>query len=194
MVIEQSSRGERSFDIYSRLLRDRIVFVNGQIEDTLAATVCAQMLFLESENPKKPLTLYINSPGGAVTSGLAIYDTMQHVRCPVATLCLGLGASMGSFLLMAGAPGMRAILPNASVMLHQPSGSFRGQASDIERHAADILRMRERLVRLYSQHCRQPVDLVARTLDRDHFMNAEEALAWQLVDQVYEPRAVEASS
>ncbi|MBZ9649118.1 ATP-dependent Clp protease proteolytic subunit [Sphingobium sp. 3R8] len=191
MVIEQSSRGERSFDIYSRLLRERIVFVKGPIEDNLAATVCAQMLFLESENPKKPLTLYINSPGGAVTSGLAIYDTMQYVRCPIATLCLGLGASMGSFLLMAGAPGMRAILPNASVMLHQPSGSFKGQASDIERHAADILRMRERLVRLYSHHCRQPVDVVAQTLDRDHFMNAEEALAWQLVDQVYEPRNVE---
>lgn len=191
MVIEQSSRGERSFDIYSRLLRERIVFVNGQIEDKLAATVCAQMLFLESENPKKPLTLYINSPGGAVTSGLAIYDTMQYVRCPVATLCLGLAASMGSFLLMAGAQGMRAILPNASVMLHQPSGTFKGQASDIERHAADILRMRERLIRLYSQHCGQTVEVVARTLDRDHFMNAEEALAWQLVDQVYEPRNVE---
>jgi ATP-dependent Clp protease protease subunit len=188
MVIEHSSRGERAFDIYSRLLRERIIFVNGPIDDDLAATVCAQMLFLESENPKTPLTLYINSPGGVVTSGLAIYDTMQHVRCPVATLCLGLGASMGSFLLMAGAPGMRAILPNASVMLHQPSGSFRGQASDIERHAADILRMRERLVRLYSHHCRQPIELVARTLDRDHFMNADEALAWGLVDEIYEPR------
>lgn len=188
MVIEPSSRGERSFDIYSRLLRERIVFVNGPIDDDLAAIVCAQMLFLEAEHPKKPLTLYINSPGGVVTSGLAIYDTMQHVRCPVATLCLGLAASMGSFLLMAGAPGMRAMLPNATVMLHQPSGNFRGQASDIERHAADIVRMRERLVRLHARHCGQPAELVARTLDRDHFMNAEEALAWGLVDHIYEPR------
>jgi ATP-dependent Clp protease protease subunit len=194
MVIEHSSRGERSFDIYSRLLRERIIFVNGAVEDNMAATVCAQMLFLESENPKKPLTLYINSPGGAVTSGLAIYDTMQYVRCPVATLCLGLGASMGSFLLMAGAPGMRAILPNASIMLHQPSGSFKGQASDIERHAADILRMRERLARLYSHHCSQPAEIVAQTLDRDHFMNAAEALAWGLVDQIYEPRGMEAAA
>jgi ATP-dependent Clp protease protease subunit len=187
MVIEQSSRGERAFDIFSRLLRDRIIFVNGPVTDEMAATVCAQMLFLESEHPKKPLTLYINSPGGVVTSGLAIYDTMQHVRCPVATLCMGLAASMGSFLLMAGAPGMRAVLPNASLMLHQPSGSFKGQASDIERHAADILRTRERLVRLYARHCDQPVELVSHTLERDHFMTAEEALAWGLVDEIYDP-------
>jgi ATP-dependent Clp protease protease subunit len=188
MVVEQSSRGERSFDIYSRLLRERIVFVNGAVDDGMAATVCAQMLFLESENPKKPITLYINSPGGLITSGLAIYDTMQYVRCPVGTLCMGLAASMGSFLLMAGEPGLRVALPNASIMLHQPSGSFRGQASDIERHAADIIRTRERLARLYSEHCSQPLELVDRTLDRDHFMTAQDALAWRLVDEVYKPR------
>jgi ATP-dependent Clp protease protease subunit len=188
MVVEQSSRGERSFDIYSRLLRERIVFVNGAVDDGMAATVCAQMLFLESENPKKPITLYINSPGGLITSGLAIYDTMQYIRCPVGTLCMGLAASMGSFLLMAGEPGLRVALPNASIMLHQPSGSFRGQASDIERHAADIIRTRERLARLYSEHCSQPLKLVERTLDRDHFMTAQDALAWRLVDEVYKPR------
>ena len=188
MVVEQSSRGERSFDIYSRLLRERIVFVNGAVDDGMAATVCAQMLFLESENPKKPITLYINSPGGLITSGLAIYDTMQYIRCPVGTLCMGLAASMGSFLLMAGEPGLRVALPNASIMLHQPSGSFRGQASDIERHAADIVRTRERLARLYSEHCSQPLELVERTLDRDHFMTAQDALAWRLVDEVYKPR------
>jgi ATP-dependent Clp protease, protease subunit len=188
MVVEQSSRGERSFDIYSRLLRERIVFVNGAVDDGMAATVCAQMLFLESENPKKPITLYINSPGGLITSGLAIYDTMQYIRCPVGTLCMGLAASMGSFLLMAGEPGLRVALPNASIMLHQPSGSFRGQASDIERHAADIIRTRERLARLYSEHCSQPLELVERTLDRDHFMTAQDALAWRLVDEVYKPR------
>lgn len=188
MVVEQSSRGERSFDIYSRLLRERIIFVNGTVDDGMAATVCAQMLFLESENPKKPITLYINSPGGLITSGLAIYDTMQYVRCPVGTLCMGLAASMGSFLLMGGEPGLRVALPNASIMLHQPSGSFRGQASDIERHAADIIRTRERLARLYSEHCSQPLELVERTLDRDHFMTAQDALAWRLVDEVYKPR------
>jgi ATP-dependent Clp protease protease subunit len=188
MVVEQSSRGERSFDIYSRLLRERIVFVSGAVDDGMAATVCAQMLFLESENSKKPLTLYINSPGGLITSGLAIYDTMQYIRCPVGTLCMGLAASMGSFLLMAGEPGLRVALPNASIMLHQPSGSFRGQASDIERHAADIIRTRERLARLYSEHCSQPLELVERTLDRDHFMTAQDALEWKLVDEVYKPR------
>lgn len=188
MVVEQSSRGERSFDIYSRLLRERIIFVNGAVDDGMAATVCAQMLFLESENPQKPITLYINSPGGLITSGLAIYDTMQYIRCPVGTLCMGLAASMGSFLLMGGEPGLRVALPNASIMLHQPSGSFRGQASDIERHAADIIRTRERLARLYSEHCSQPLELVERTLDRDHFMTAQDALAWRLVDEVYKPR------
>lgn len=188
VVVEQSARGERSFDIYSRLLRERIVFLNGLVDDNVAAAVCAQLLFLESENPKKPATLYINSPGGAVTSGLAIYDTIQHVRCPVATLGVGMAASMGSFLLMAGTPGARRILPNASVMMHQPSGSFRGQASDLERHAADILRTKERLIRLYSDHCNQPVEVVAKTLDRDHFMTAEEALTWGLVDEIYQPR------
>lgn len=188
MVIEQSSRGERSFDIYSRLLRERIIFVNGAVDDGMAATVCAQMLFLESENPKKPVTLYINSPGGLITSGLAIYDTMQYVRCPVGTLCMGLAASMGSFLLMAGEPGLRVALPNASIMLHQPSGSFRGQASDIERHAADIIRTRERLARLYAEHCSQPIEIVEKTLDRDHFMTAQDALAWRLVDEVYKSR------
>jgi len=188
MVIEQSSRGERSFDIYSRLLRERIIFVNGPIDDSVSALVCAQLLFLEAESPNKEVAIYINSPGGVVTSGLAIYDTMQFIKCPIATLCMGTARSMGSFLLMAGTPGRRAALANASILLHQPSGGFQGQASDIERHAADILAVKRRMNELYARHCGRSYEEVERTLDRDHFMTAEEARDWGIVDHVYASR------
>ncbi|WP_137390709.1 ATP-dependent Clp protease proteolytic subunit [Rhodoligotrophos defluvii] len=184
IVIEQSSRGERSFDIFSRLLRERIVFLNGPVDDGSAALICAQMLFLESENPKKEIHFYINSPGGLVTSGFAIYDTMQFIRSPVCTLCLGTARSMGSFLLMAGEPGRRASLPNASILVHQPSGGFQGQASDIERHAEDIVKMKRRINALYAKHCGRTPEEVERTLDRDYFMTAEEAMDWGIVDFV----------
>ena len=188
MVVEQSARGERAFDIFSRLLRDRIVFVNGPIDDGVAALVNAQLLFLEAENPEKPIAMYINSPGGVVTSGLAIYDTMQWIQSPVATVCMGTAYSMASFLLMAGEPGHRIALPNASIMVHQPSGGFQGVASDIERHAEDILKTKRRLQELYAKHCGRTYEEVARTLDRDHFMTAAEARAWGIVDQVYSSR------
>ena len=184
MVVEESSRGERAFDIFSRLLRERIVFVNGPIEDDMAALVCAQLLFLESENPKKPIDMYINSPGGVVTAGFAIYDTMQYLKSPVSTTCMGFAASMGSFLLMAGEPGMRISLPNARIMIHQGSGGFQGKASDIERHAKDVLETQAKINALYAKHCGRTVEEVANALDRDTFMSAEEALAWGLVDRV----------
>jgi ATP-dependent Clp protease protease subunit len=193
MVVEQSARGERSFDIFSRLLRDRIVFVNGPIDDSVAALVNAQLLFLESENPDKPVAMYINSPGGVVTSGLAIYDTMQWIKCPVATVCLGTAYSMGSFLLMAGSPGSRIALPNASIMLHQPSGGFQGVASDIQRHAEDILRTKRRLNEIYAKHCGRTYEEVEKTLDRDHFMTAAEAKEWGVVDHVYTRRELAAA-
>ena len=184
MVVEQSSRGERSFDIYSRLLRERIVFLNGEVEDGMAALICAQLLFLESENPKKPISMYINSPGGVISSGLAIYDTMQFITCPVATLCMGTARSMGSFLLMAGEPGHRAALPNASIHVPQPLGGYQGQASDILIHAEEMRQTKARVTRLYAHHCGRPYAEVERTLDRDHFMTAEEARAFGLVDRV----------
>lgn len=188
MVVEQSGRGERSFDIYSRLLRERIIFVNGQVEDGMAALICAQLLFLEAESPKKPVALYINSPGGVVTAGMAIYDTMQLIKCPVSTLCMGTACSMGSFLLMAGEAGARYALPNASIVVHQPSGGYRGQASDIARHAEDMLRLKKRIQTLYARHCGRSYEEVERTLDRDFFMTAEEARDWGLVDAVIEGR------
>ncbi|WP_119459055.1 ATP-dependent Clp protease proteolytic subunit [Rhodospirillaceae bacterium SYSU D60014] len=188
MVIEQSSRGERAFDIFSRLLRERIIFLNGPIDDGVSALVCAQLLSLESDNPRKEIALYINSPGGVVTSGLAIYDTMQYIRSPVSTVCMGTARSMGSFLLMAGAAGRRIALPNASIMLHQPLGGFQGQASDIERHAEDVVKTKRRLNELYAKHCGRSYEEVERTLDRDHFMTAEEAKAWGIVDQICEAR------
>ncbi len=188
MVIEQTSRGERAFDIFSRLLKERIIFVTGPVEDGLASLVTAQLLFLESENPKREISMYINSPGGYVTSGLAIYDTMQYVRSPVSTVCIGQAASMGSLLLAAGEKGMRVCLPNARVMVHQPSGGFRGQASDIERHAEDILATKRRLNQIYVKHTGQPYEVIERTLDRDHFMTAEEAQAYGIVDRVFERR------
>ena len=189
MVVEQTSRGERAYDIFSRLLKDPIVFLAGPVEDSMAALICAQLLHLEAENPKKEIQMYINSPGGVVTSGLAIYDTMQYIRCPVATTCMGMAASMGSFLLMAGEPGLRVALPNSRIMVHQPSGGFQGKASDIERHAEDILKTKRRLNELYAKHTGRSYEEVDRTLDRDHFMDAEEAKAWGLVDNIYESRA-----
>jgi ATP-dependent Clp protease protease subunit len=188
MVVEQSSRGERSFDIYSRLLRERIVFLNGEVNDTVSALVCAQLLFLEADNPKKPIHLYINSPGGVVTSGLAMYDTMQFIQAPVHTLCMGTARSMGSFLLMAGEPGQRAALPNASLHVHQPLGGFQGQASDVLIHAEEMQQTKRRIIRLYAEHCGRTFEDVERTLDRDHFMSAEEALKWGLIDRVVDRR------
>ena len=188
MVVEQTNRGERAYDIYSRLLKERIVFVTGPIEDHVASLITAQLLFLEAENPKKEISLYINSPGGVVTSGMAIYDTMQFIRPPVATLCIGQAASMGSLLLCAGAKGMRYVLPNARVLLHQPSGGFQGQASDIERHAEDIIKMKRRLNEIYVHHTGQDYATIDRTLDRDYFMTAEDAKAFGLVDEVISKR------
>jgi ATP-dependent Clp protease protease subunit len=188
MVVEQTSRGERAFDIFSRLLKERIIFLTGPVEDGMASLIIAQLLFLESENPKKEIAMYINSPGGVVTSGLAIYDTMQYIRSPVATVCVGMAASMGSFLLAAGEPGHRVALPNARVMVHQPSGGFRGQASDIERHAEDIIKTKKRLNALYAKHTGKPIEEIERALDRDNFLSADEAMAFGLVDHVYEKR------
>jgi ATP-dependent Clp protease, protease subunit len=189
MVVEQSSRGERAFDIFSRLLRERVVFLNGPVEDGMSALICAQLLYLESESPKKQIDMYINSPGGVVTSGLAIYDTMQYIRCPVATTCMGMAASMGSFLLMAGEPGLRVALPNSRIMVHQPSGGFQGKASDIERHAEDIIKTKRRLNELYAKHTGRTYEEVEKTLDRDYFMDAEEAKSWGLIDHIYEKRS-----
>ena len=183
-VIEQSARGERPYDLPSRMLRDRIIFVAGPIDDHVSTSVCMQLLFLESENPKKEIAMYINSPGGVVTSGMAIYDTMQFIRPPIATLCIGQAASMGSLLLAAGAEGMRYALNNARIMVHQPSGGFQGQASDIERHAEDIIKMKRRLNEVYVKHTGQPYDMIERTLDRDYFMTATEAKEFGLIDKV----------
>ncbi|ENS11853.1 ATP-dependent Clp protease proteolytic subunit [Brucella abortus] len=192
MVVEQTNRGERAYDIFSRLLKERIIFVNGPVEDGMSMLVCAQLLFLEAENPKKEINMYINSPGGVVTSGMAIYDTMQFIRPPVSTLCMGQAASMGSLLLTAGATGHRYALPNARIMVHQPSGGFQGQASDIERHAQDIIKMKRRLNEIYVKHTGRDYDTIERTLDRDHFMTAQEALEFGLIDKVVEARNVSA--
>ncbi|MBI1407162.1 MAG: ATP-dependent Clp protease proteolytic subunit [Caulobacter sp.] len=188
MVVEQTSRGERAYDIFSRLLKERIIFLTGPVEDGMASLICSQLLFLESENPKKEISMYINSPGGVVTSGLAIYDTMQYIKSPVSTVCMGMAASMGSLLLCAGAAGSRIALPNARIMVHQPSGGFRGQASDIMRHAEDILKTKQRLNEIYVKHCGRTIEEVETTLDRDHFMSSVEAKEWGIVDHVYESR------
>ena len=193
MVVEQSNRGERAFDIYSRLLKERVIFVTGAVEDYMASLVTAQLLFLEADNPKKEISMYINSPGGVVTSGMAIYDTMQYIRAPVATLCIGQAASMGSLLLAAGEKGMRYALPNARIMVHQPSGGFQGQASDIERHAQEILDMRARLNKIYVTHTGQSLRKIEDALDRDTFMTAEQAKDFGLVDEVTERRAEESA-
>ena len=188
IVIEQSNRGERSFDIYSRLLRERIVFITGPIEDHMASLITAQLLFLESENPKKDIFMYINSPGGVVTSGLAIHDTMQYIRPKIGTVCIGQAASMGSFLLAAGEPGMRVALTNSRIMIHQPSGGAQGMASDIEIQAREILRMRTRLNALYSKYSGQPIEEVEKAMDRDKFLEADEAKEWGLIDEVFDRR------
>jgi ATP-dependent Clp protease protease subunit len=188
MVVEQTSRGERSFDIFSRLLRERIVFVTGQVEDNMASLIVAQLLFLESENPSKDISMYINSPGGVVTAGMAIHDTMQYIRPRVSTVCIGQAASMGSFLLAAGEPGMRIALPNARIMVHQPSGGARGMASDIEIQAKEILRIRARMNDLYVKYTGQSLTDIEKALDRDTFLEADEAKAFGIVDKVFESR------
>lgn len=189
MVVEQSNRGERAFDIYSRLLRERIIFLTGPVEDYMASLICAQLLYLEADNPSKEIALYINSPGGVVTSGMGVYDTMQFIKPEVSTICIGQAASMGSLLLAAGAKDSRFILPHARVMLHQPSGGFQGQASDIERHAADIMKMKRRLNEIYVEHTGRDYDTIEATLDRDHFMSAEEAKEFGIVDEVITTRS-----
>jgi ATP-dependent Clp protease protease subunit len=188
MVVEQTNRGERAYDIFSRLLKERIIFITGPVEDGMATLVCAQLLFLEAENPKKEINLYINSPGGVVTSGMAIYDTMQFIKPAVSTLCIGQAASMGSLLLTAGHKDMRFATPNARIMVHQPSGGFQGQASDIERHAMDIVKLKRRLNEVYVKHTGKPYEEIERTLDRDHFMTADEARDFGLIDKVISSR------
>ncbi|HVY43401.1 MAG: ATP-dependent Clp protease proteolytic subunit [Bacteroidota bacterium] len=187
-VIEQTARGERPYDLPSRMLQERIVFVIGPIEDQMASSICMQLLFLEAQNPKKEIAMYINSPGGVVTSGMAIYDTMQFIRPPIATLCIGQAASMGSLLLAAGAKGMRYALPNARIMVHQPSGGFSGQASDIERHAEDIIKMKRRLNEVYVKHTGQSYEKIEQTLDRDYFLSSDQAKDFGLIDRVLTKR------
>ena len=188
MVVEQSNRGERAYDIYSRLLKERVVFVVGPINDNVASLVTAQLLFLESENPKKDISLYINSPGGLVTSGLGIYDTMQYIKPDVTTLCIGQAASMGSFLLAAGAKGKRFSLPNSRIMVHQPSAGYQGQATDIEIHAKEVLSLKKRLNEIYSKHTNKSVDEIKSALERDNFMTPESAKSFGLIDKVVEKR------
>jgi ATP-dependent Clp protease protease subunit len=193
MVVEQTARGERAFDIYSRLLKERIIFLTGPVFDQVSSLICAQLLFLESENPNKDIAFYINSPGGVVSSGLAMYDTMQYIRSPVSTVCIGQAASMGSLLLCAGAKGKRYALPNSRVMVHQPSGGAQGQATDIEIQAREILKLRQRLNEIYVHHTGQPIDAIERKLERDSYMSAEEARDFGLVDHVVEKRPVPAA-
>ena len=188
MVVEQSNRGERAYDIYSRLLKERIIFLVGPVNDNVSTLVTAQLLYLESENPKKEISFYINSPGGLVTSGLGIYDTMQYIKPPVSTLCIGQASSMGSFLLASGEKGKRFSLPNSRIMVHQPSAGYQGQATDIEIHAKEILALKERLNKIYSKHTGKPVDEIAKALERDNFMTAEDAKKFGLIDSVVEKR------
>lgn len=188
MVVETTNRGERAYDIYSRLLKERIIFLTGPVHDGVSSLICAQLLFLEAENPSKDIYFYINSPGGVVSSGLAIYDTMQYIRCEVSTVCVGQAASMGSLLMAAGAPGKRYSLPNSRIMVHQPSGGFSGQATDIEIHAREILALRQRLNEIYVHHTGQDIEKIENALERDHFMTAEEAKAFGIVDEVVAKR------
>jgi ATP-dependent Clp protease protease subunit len=188
MVVEQTNRGERAYDIYSRLLKERIIFLTGQVHDSVASLICAQLLFLEAENPGKDISFYINSPGGVVTAGLAIYDTMQYIRCDVSTVCTGQAASMGSLLLAAGQKGKRFALPNARIMIHQPSGGFQGQASDIEIQAREILSLRSRLNQIYVDHTGQSLKNIEKAMDRDNFMSAEDAKSFGLIDTVVKER------
>lgn len=184
MVIEQTSKGERSFDIFSRLLKERIIFLTGEVNDEVASLVCAQLLFLESENPKKDIFMYINSPGGSVTSGMAMYDTMQYITCDVNTVCIGQACSMGSFLLAAGTKGKRFSLPNSMIMIHQPSSGFKGQVTDIEIHARNLVELKKRMNKLYSHHTGQKLSVVEKAMERDNFMTPEEALKFGLIDQI----------
>ena len=193
MVVEQSARGERAYDIFSRLLKERIIFISGPIHDGMSTLVVAQLLFLEAENPKKEISMYINSPGGVVSSGLSIYDTMQYVRPKIATMCVGQAASMGSLLLAAGEKGMRLCLPNSRVMVHQPSGGFQGQASDIALHAQEILDLKKRLNMIYVKHTNQKISAVEKALDRDNFMTPEQSLEWGIIDKIIERRESDAS-
>jgi ATP-dependent Clp protease, protease subunit len=188
MVIETTGRTERAYDIYSRLLKDRIILLGTPIDDTMASLICAQLLFLESENPEKEINVYINSPGGSVTAGMAIYDTMQYISSPVATLCLGQAASMGALLLCAGAPGMRYALPNSRILIHQPMGGFQGQATDFDIHAREILRLRERLNGILAHHTGQPLEKVAHDSERDYFMGSAEAVKYGIIDKVMASR------
>lgn len=194
MVVEQSSRGERAYDIYSRLLKERIIFLSGPVHDQVSTLIIAQLLFLEAENPKKEIAFYINSPGGSVSAGLAMYDTMRYIRPAVSTMCVGMAASMGSLLLTAGEKDMRFSLPNSRIMVHQPSGGFQGQASDIERHAQDIIKIKRRLNEIYVQHTGQSYETIEKTLDRDHFMDPEEAVSFGLIDKVLSERTAPAES
>ena len=189
MVIEQTSKGERSFDIFSRLLKERIIFLTGEVNDEMSALVCAQLLFLESENPKKDIFMYINSPGGSVTSGMAMYDTMQYISCEVNTVCIGQACSMGSFLLAAGTKGKRFSLPNSMIMIHQPSSGFRGQVTDIEIHARNLVELKKRMNKLYSHHTGQKLSVVEKAMERDNFMTPEEALKFGLIDQIVANRS-----
>ncbi|MCR9924758.1 ATP-dependent Clp endopeptidase proteolytic subunit ClpP [Vibrio alginolyticus] len=188
MVVEQTSRGERSYDIYSRLLKERVIFLTGQVEDHMANLVVAQLLFLESENPDKDIFLYINSPGGSVTAGMSIYDTMQFIKPNVSTVCMGQACSMGAFLLAGGAPGKRYVLPNSRVMIHQPLGGFQGQASDIQIHAQEILTIKQKLNKLLAEHTGQPLEVIERDTDRDNFMSSEQAVEYGIVDAVLSHR------
>jgi ATP-dependent Clp protease protease subunit len=188
MVVEQTNRGERAFDIYSRLLKERIIFLVGPVHDGMASLVCAQLLFLESENPDKDIAIYVNSPGGQVHSGLAMYDTMQYIRCEISTVCIGMAASMGSLMLAAGAKGKRFALPNSKIMVHQPSGGFQGQASDIEIHAREVLKTRAQLNAIYAKHTGQDLKVIEDAMDRDNFMDAEQAKAFGIIDEVAEKR------
>lgn len=194
VVIEHTNRGERSYDIFSRLLKERIIFITGQIYDEMASVICAQLLFLESENSEKDISVYINSPGGGLTATMAIYDTMNYIRCSISTLCLGQACSAGSLILAAGAEGKRYILPNARVMLHQPSGGAQGQASDLNIHAKELLKMRERVNQIYAKRCNQPASVIEDTIERDYFMSAEEALNFGLVDFIVDKRSVKLSN
>ena len=194
MVVEQSARGERAYDIFSRLLKERIIFISGPIHDGMSTIVVAQLLFLEAENPKKEISMYINSPGGVVSSGLSIYDTMQYIRPNVATMCVGQAASMGSLLLAAGEKGMRFCLPNSRVMVHQPSGGFQGQASDIALHAQEILDLKKRLNMIYVKHTNQKMSAVEKALDRDNFMTPEQSLEWGIIDKIIDRRESDPSN
>ncbi len=188
IVVEQTNKGERSYDIYSRLLKDRIIFLGGEVDDDVANLIVAQMLFLEADDPDKDISLYINSPGGSITAGMAIYDTMQYIRCEVATMCVGMAASMGAFLLAAGAKGKRRALPNAEVMIHQPSGGARGQATDIAIQAKRLIATKEQMNRILSERTGQPLERVAADTERDNFMTADEALAYGIIDEIIPPR------